>query len=395
MQRYEDYYKILQVHYLAEPEIIESAYKRLAKKYHPDVNNNGNSVEMMQMINQAYEVLSNPEKRQEYNLEWKDKYNRTCESDCNHKKANRKSEKSLLIAKSVLDEYFRNIMNSNFDSCYEMISSIDKNNITKDDFKNWQNAVSKVYNLTDFSCRVYGIYGDKLLYGKLFNDVVEFEVNTVEYNTVMDMLEKDSFTKITVLEDGIWRVFVGYEKLQPLINKFNSLNSLHTAKSVINELVEIHSRVDSLTGLLNQRGIIERVNNEIHRFDRYGNVFSLIIVDIDISGMISLGGGHEISVSKKQAVEDLAVKLAGEMLLNGLRKLDVVGRWQAQAFLILLPETGWNSATKVIHKIQKMLKAKKVVHDGKMYEFVVKFGATEYESSIEESLDRINSFIDM
>lgn len=36
----EDYYRILQVHYLAEPEIIESAYKRLAKKYHPDVNKN-------------------------------------------------------------------------------------------------------------------------------------------------------------------------------------------------------------------------------------------------------------------------------------------------------------------------------------------------------------------
>ena len=44
----EDYYRILQVHYLAEPEVIESAYKRLAKKYHPDVNKNESSVEMMQ-----------------------------------------------------------------------------------------------------------------------------------------------------------------------------------------------------------------------------------------------------------------------------------------------------------------------------------------------------------
>lgn len=34
----EDFYRILQVHYLAEPEVIESAYRRLAKKYHPDVN---------------------------------------------------------------------------------------------------------------------------------------------------------------------------------------------------------------------------------------------------------------------------------------------------------------------------------------------------------------------
>lgn len=49
MQLQYDYYKILQVHNLAEPEIIESAYKRLARKYHPDVNPNADADEMMQM----------------------------------------------------------------------------------------------------------------------------------------------------------------------------------------------------------------------------------------------------------------------------------------------------------------------------------------------------------
>lgn len=47
---FEDYYRILQVHNLAEPEVIESAYKRLVKKYHPDYNRDGNAEEIMKKI---------------------------------------------------------------------------------------------------------------------------------------------------------------------------------------------------------------------------------------------------------------------------------------------------------------------------------------------------------
>ena len=387
MHRCDDYYRILQVHNLAEPEVIEGAYKRLAKKYHPDVNRSESSEEMMQMINQAYEVLSNPEKRQQYNMEWKDEYNKSFGSDRDQKNAHKKNEKSFSAAKSVLDEYFRGIMNNRFDCSYELISSVDKKNITMNDFINWQSAVSKVFHLTEFSCRVYGTYKDNLLNGHIFSDVVEFSINVVEYNEVMDMAEKDDFTKMTVLEDGKWRVFVGYEKLQPLINKFKSLTGLLTAKSVINELIETHSKVDSLTGLLNQRGIIERIENEILRFDRYGDVFSLIMCDICIVKMINM--------SVEQEVKDHAVKYMGEILLNNLRKLDAVGRWGEKAFLILLPKTGGASAAKVTQKIRTIVKAKKLVHDDSTYKISVKFGSAQYGSSLEESLDRIGSHIGM
>ncbi|HYE82475.1 MAG TPA: diguanylate cyclase [Clostridia bacterium] len=387
MHKHEDYYRILQVHYLAEPEVIESAYRRLAKKYHPDVNKGENSVEMMQKINQAYEELSNPVKRQQYNMEWEDKYNKSRGSDYEHKKAYEKNEKSLLVAKSVLDEYFGNIMNNHFDFAYELVSNIDKLNIAKDDFINWQCAVSMVFHLKEYSCKIYGTYKNKLLNGHMFHDIVEFSVNVVEYNSVMDMVEKDALIKMTVLEDGKWRVFIGYEKLQPLISKFKALTNLLTAKSVLSELMETHSKVDSLTSLLNQRGIIERVENEIHRFDRYGNVFSLIVCDIDIIKVINK--------SIEQEVKDCAVKCVGEILVNNLRKLDVVGRWGEKAFLILLPETRLSSAKKVTEKICRILKSKKLVHNDKTYRVFAKFGTVQYTSSLEESLDRINSQINL
>ncbi|TEU11887.1 MAG: hypothetical protein E3J21_22510 [Anaerolineales bacterium] len=61
-----DYYKILQIDPKAEPEVIEAAYRRLARKYHPDVNKSPDAVQRMQQINVAYEVLRDPAKRAEY-----------------------------------------------------------------------------------------------------------------------------------------------------------------------------------------------------------------------------------------------------------------------------------------------------------------------------------------
>ena len=59
-----DYYLILQVQPSAEPEVIQAAYRRLARKYHPDVEDD--SPARMQDLNEAYEVLSRPDKRAAY-----------------------------------------------------------------------------------------------------------------------------------------------------------------------------------------------------------------------------------------------------------------------------------------------------------------------------------------
>ncbi len=58
-----DPYKILQVDPEAEDEVIEAAYKRLARKYHPDVSPDPASVERMVRINQAWEMLRDATRR--------------------------------------------------------------------------------------------------------------------------------------------------------------------------------------------------------------------------------------------------------------------------------------------------------------------------------------------
>ncbi len=61
-----DYYAILQVHLKASKEVIDAAYHKLALKYHPDVDDSPKANEKMKLLNEAYEVLSDPARRTIY-----------------------------------------------------------------------------------------------------------------------------------------------------------------------------------------------------------------------------------------------------------------------------------------------------------------------------------------
>lgn len=68
---YKNYYKILEVDKDASSEIIKKAYTTLAKKYHPDLQDSNQKhiyEEKMQLINEAYEILSNDEKRKQFDI---------------------------------------------------------------------------------------------------------------------------------------------------------------------------------------------------------------------------------------------------------------------------------------------------------------------------------------
>jgi curved DNA-binding protein len=63
---YKDYYAILGVDKTASQDEIQSAYRKLARKYHPDVNKEAGAEDTFKEIGEAYEVLKDPEKRQKY-----------------------------------------------------------------------------------------------------------------------------------------------------------------------------------------------------------------------------------------------------------------------------------------------------------------------------------------
>ncbi|MDO9597428.1 MAG: diguanylate cyclase [Azoarcus sp.] len=128
----------------------------------------------------------------------------------------------------------------------------------------------------------------------------------------------------------------GQGEIGRLIARFGAM-----AESVRNHTRDLEARVaertealhrlasiDALTGLLNRRGLSERLTEEISRAQREQHTFGLLWIDIDLFKEINDYQGH--------AVGDEALAAVGRLLACSIRPYDCAARWGGDEFLVLL-----------------------------------------------------------
>lgn len=137
----ENYYDILQVNKNASKEIIEKAYKTLVKKYHPDLQKENIKIEYeekIKKINEAYEILSNSEKRKNYDLTLKK--NEISITDYNNLyQENIKLKNNLNILKQKLNDLNNSSIQNNVnytETPYTNVNSYYQNNYIKNSRNN-------------------------------------------------------------------------------------------------------------------------------------------------------------------------------------------------------------------------------------------------------------------
>lgn len=109
-----DYYKILGISKTASESEIKSAYRKLARKLHPDLNPNDASAQSkFQQINEANEVLSDPEKRKKY-----DKYGKDWEHAEEFEKAKQQRQSTRNTGRQQGGEDFSSEFSDFFESMY-------------------------------------------------------------------------------------------------------------------------------------------------------------------------------------------------------------------------------------------------------------------------------------
>jgi diguanylate cyclase (GGDEF)-like protein len=106
---------------------------------------------------------------------------------------------------------------------------------------------------------------------------------------------------------------------------------------------------DSLTGLLNRRGLEDRLAEELARCRRNGHELSLVMIDCDGLKAVNDSGGHELG--------DAVLQRIAECLRAHKRVADVAGRLGGDEFVVLLPETGASDAIGVAERFRRELSA--------------------------------------
>lgn len=344
MSTLQDYYRTLQVHPQAESDVIEAAYKKLAKKYHPDISKLDVSLsqEQMQLINQAYEVLRDVEKRAKYHSLWQQTFAKV--STESNQKARQNPQQTLytIEAMRVIKSYFEYLQSRHYQKAYSLLTKMDRQRISLSMFMRWQLAVSQIFALQNFSVQP-GINNFDESDRSVKNQLIRFVVMTVDYNAIMDRLEHDAFEKKVQREGKVWAMVLGVSDVSRIIEHYEELTQLIQTKSMMKTFVDSYSKQDGATGLLNKKGFLDELERESMRFLRYNRRFCLVMIGIVVKKTYS-----------PDLLEDITRRMA-DLLKNRLRKLDSIGRWRDQTFTILMPETDLRGGILATQKIKRYM----------------------------------------
>jgi len=107
------------------------------------------------------------------------------------------------------------------------------------------------------------------------------------------------------------------------------------------------AHTDELTGLFNHRYFHERLDEEISRCSRFGDIFSLVFLDMDLFKAYNDIYGH-------LAGDDM-LKQIGQYIKNSIRSIDMAFRYGGDEFTVILPQASLDDACKVAERMRKRI----------------------------------------
>jgi diguanylate cyclase (GGDEF)-like protein len=140
---------------------------------------------------------------------------------------------------------------------------------------------------------------------------------------------------------------------------------------------------DSLTGLNNQKSFINLAVKEVERAWRYKRPLALISIVVDNIRKINDDFGFETG--------DKVLRALADGCANGLRRVDIVGRYQGNNFTVLLPETDREAAVDVGERLRKIVEKSVIKTDHSQFSFTVSLGVS---SPMDDELIDLERLID-
>jgi diguanylate cyclase (GGDEF)-like protein len=144
----------------------------------------------------------------------------------------------------------------------------------------------------------------------------------------------------------------------------------------VRQLEEVTARAatDELTGLPNRRMFDERLKQHLAECDRFDQVLSLILCDVDHFKRVNDQHGHRAG--------DLVLAAIARALAHGIRNIDICARYGGEELAILLPQTPVERAREVADRLRRTVEALRVpIEGGGTISVTASFGVACYPTS--------------
>lgn len=353
MDKWQDLYVILQVHPDAEQDMIQNAYKRLCKKYHPDVNASPSAAEKIKKINGAYEVLGDEVRRRAYHREWALRNQPRLQAGHTEVRerivyVNREPQPAhggTQAAYQVVRDYFTHLSSGRYKEAFALVSEADRKHISYGDFVEWQEAVTAIYEIGSFDLKLFKRYDKLKLNHELNHKTEEYSVSMFEKNKNTGRVRHYTLSKYAVLEGFVWKVYLGYRNLAPIMMQFRIMATTPEEAQIVGLWDRYREEHDLHTGLPNRVRFELEYDTLVYSHKRYGRDFSLTVLQTSLPKSGETGGQLEF-----------VVKYVGYILNKGVRCIDKVAYLGDGCFGVLLPETDKKTAAQAARRLLKCIR---------------------------------------
>jgi len=149
---------------------------------------------------------------------------------------------------------------------------------------------------------------------------------------------------------------------------------------VLNEMQRL-AVTDPLTGLYNRRHFFDVAQTELERSRRYHHSMSIIILDVDHFKRVNDSFGHMVG--------DEVLRSLARTSLASLRKVDIMGRYGGEEFVVMLPETNLTSACVMAERLRSQVASMRVGSDRGVVSITISIGVAGFDGKTEIDLDTL------
>ena len=201
------------------------------------------------------------------------------------------------------------------------------------------------------------------------------------YKNLWDMVLSGNIYKNVIInkrKDGT--LYHEEQTITPVFDEQNNLSFVSTGHD-ISERIEVEKKLhtlatrDTLTGVYNRYSLNKEIDINIKKYERYEDIFGLLMLDIDHFKNVNDTYGHDVG--------DLVLKELCSVIENLIRETDVFGRWGGEEFLLILPKTNKDEAISIATRIKNIIEDHKFDY---ISQVTVSIGVSIYTQSIKKEI---------